>query len=30
MSDCLTVVVREEWEHHEFATRDLTVLEQRT
>jgi hypothetical protein len=27
MSDCLGVVIREEWEHHEFATRDLAVLE---
>jgi hypothetical protein len=30
MSDCLGVVVREEWEHHGFATRDLALLEQRT
>jgi hypothetical protein len=27
MSVCLGVVIREEWEHHEFATRDLAVLE---
>jgi hypothetical protein len=27
MRDCLGVVIREEWEHHEFATRDLAVLE---
>ena len=30
MSDCLGVVIREEWEHHEFATRDLAVLEERS
>ena len=24
---CFGVVIREEWEHHGFATRDLTVLE---
>ena len=29
MSVCLGVVIREEWEHHEFATRDLAVLEKR-
>ena len=29
MSTCLEVVIREEWEHHEFATRDLAVLEKR-
>ena len=27
MSTCLAVVIREEWEHHDFATRDLAVLE---
>jgi hypothetical protein len=26
---CLRAVVVEEWEHHRFAERDLTVLEQR-
>mgnify|MGYP006185892329 CR=1 FL=1 len=24
---CLDIVVREEWLHHEYATRDLTILE---
>lgn len=28
MSRCFGVVIREEWEHHKFATRDLTILEQ--
>lgn len=28
MSTCFAVVIREEWEHHGFATRDLAVLEQ--
>ena len=27
MSTCVAVVIREEWEHHDFATRDLAVLE---
>lgn len=27
LSVCLRVVIREEWEHHGFATRDLAVLE---
>ena len=27
MSACFGVVIREEWEHHGFATRDLEVLE---
>jgi hypothetical protein len=26
MGACLGVVIREEWEHHEFATRDLAIL----
>ena len=26
---CLDIVVREEWLHHEYATRDLTILEAR-
>ena len=26
MSTCVAVVIREEWEHHGFATRDLAVL----
>jgi hypothetical protein len=29
MSTCFGVVIREEWEHHGFATRDLAVLEAR-
>ena len=28
VSACLRVVIREEWEHHGFAVRDLEVLEQ--
>lgn len=28
MSTCFGVVIREEWEHHGFATRDLALLEQ--
>lgn len=28
MRSCFGVVIREEWEHHGFATRDLAVLEQ--
>ena len=28
MSTCFGVVIREEWEHHRFAVRDLDVLEQ--
>ena len=27
MSRCFGVVIREEWEHHRFAVRDLSVLE---
>ena len=27
MSRCVTVVIREEWEHHGFAVRDLAMLE---
>jgi hypothetical protein len=27
ISQCLDVVIREEWLHHEYATRDLTILE---
>jgi hypothetical protein len=27
MSSCFGVVIREEWEHHRFAVRDLSVLE---
>jgi hypothetical protein len=26
MSTCFGVVIREEWEHHRFAVRDLSVL----
>ena len=30
MADRLEVMIREEWEHHGFATRDLAVLEARS
>jgi hypothetical protein len=26
---CIELVISEEWAHHEYATRDLAVLEQR-
>ncbi len=29
VSQCLDVVIREEWLHHQYATRDLTILESR-